>query len=215
MTIRTHILDAGGLFGRRLPKVNRTVDAAVTYVCKRSRLTNVDLVVQPTDFGRDRMAVDAFCMSGHSVHVGIEREALTSDDWEDDLYRAVVHELHHALRWRHVRRWTVGEALVLEGLALLADQAAAGPQDVTQRPMEDYDGALDYIHVHRDAPIHGHQRWLYSPEPEQPGAGHRIYTAGHHLMRAALRDLHITPWTAARRTGSELLDAGLSRLRPT
>ena len=213
MTIRTHILDAGALFGRARPRVARTIERAVTYVQRRSKMQDVDLVVQPTDFGEGRMPVEAFCMSGHNVHIGVERAALRTEELEEDLYRVVVHELHHALRWRHVRTWTVGEGIVLEGLALLADQAAAGPQDVTQRPMKDVIGAIDYIGTHRDAPIRRHQRWLYSPEPEQPGAGDRVYTAGHRVMRAALQGLHISPWTAARRPGDVLLDAGLARLR--
>lgn len=212
MTVRAHILDAGNLFGRRRPAVQRAVDAAVRYVERRSPRLDADLVVQPMSFGRDHFPIEAFAMSPHNVHVGIERTSLSADDMGAEVYRTVIHELHHAVRWSHVPRWTLGEAIILEGLAVVADQVAAGPREDLLRPMRDAARAVDYLLAHRSEPLRGHQKWLYSTEPEQPGDATRIYTAGLHVMRAALTTLRVSPWKAATRSADDLLDAGFARL---
>ena len=212
MTIRVQILDAGGFFRRREPMIRRTVKAAVGHVEAASDLTDVDLIVHPTDFGRDQFSIAAFTMGPHNIHVGVERSQLSSDDLEADLFRTTVHELHHAARWRHIKRWTVAEAVILEGLALLADHEIAGPQDSTDRPLADVRTALDYVVDHRAEKLEGHRNWLYTSEPEQPGAVPRIYTVGLLTMRAALKRLGLTPWGAASRDAEELMDAGLAAL---
>ncbi|MEM7711833.1 MAG: DUF2268 domain-containing putative Zn-dependent protease, partial [Pseudomonadota bacterium] len=189
MTIRLHVFDAGGHFGRALPKIKRTLSAAIEHVRAASTLTDVDMVVHPVDFGSDQYAISAFTSGAHNVHIGIERSELSSDDLEDDLYRAVIHELHHALRWRYLeKRWTVGETIVLEGLALLADHDAAGPQDYTDRPLSDPTRALAHVKTIRSDMVNQHRAWLFSPEEAQPGAAARVYTLGTLLMSAALRE---------------------------
>ena len=209
MTIRCQILDAGGHFRRRAPLIRRAVAEAVRYVEDVSDLGDVDLVVHPTDFGRDQFAIAAFTMGPHNIHIGVERSQLSSEDLEAELFRTVVHELHHALRWRSIARWTVAEAVILEGLALVADHAAAGRQDWVDRPLADLEGALSYVIAHRDRRLEDHRAWLYTSEPQQPGAVARAYTVGLLLMRGAMRALRTDPWSAARRPAAELIDAGL------
>lgn len=211
MTIRCQILDAGGHFRRRGPTIRRAVASAVDYVERASPLSNVDLIVHPTDFGRDQFAIAAFTMGPHNIHIGIERSQLSSEDLEADVYRTTIHELHHALRWRAIGRWTVAEAVILEGLALLADHMAAGPQDWLDRPLSNVDKALDYVIEHRHHRLEQHRGWLYTSEPEQPGAVARAYTVGLMLMRRALDALDVDPWAAAALSADTLVDAGLSR----
>ncbi|MEM8824294.1 MAG: DUF2268 domain-containing putative Zn-dependent protease [Pseudomonadota bacterium] len=213
MTIRLQILDAGGHFRRRRPLIRRIMTEAIDYAVARSDLSNVDLVVHPTDFGADQFPVSAFTMGPHNIHIGIERSQLGSDDLELDIFRAAVHELHHAHRWRFVHRsWTVAEALTLEGLAVLADQQAAGPQDGIDRPLHDPAGALGHVASIRDNPIERHRNWLYQAEATQPGGFARIYTIGNLLLGAALDGLKLDPWQAARLSAADLLDAGGRRL---
>lgn len=209
MTIRTQILDAGGFFRRRRSLIGRTVEDAVRHVEARSALSNVDLIVHPLDHGRDQFAIAAFTMGPHNIHIGIERSQLSSEDLDLDLFRTTVHELHHSLRWRAVTRWTVGEAVILEGLAVLADHAAAGPQDEVDRPLSDVRTALDYVLAHRGDSLEKHRNWLYTSEPEQPGAVPRIYSVGLLMMRAALFEIGGDPWSAASRKADDLLDAAL------
>ena len=208
-TIRFQILDAGGHFRRRAPAIRRAVAAAVAYVEAVSDLSNVDLIVHPTDFGRDQFAIAAFTMGPHNVHIGVERSQLSSDDLEAEVYRTTIHELHHALRWRSIGRWTVAEAVILEGLALLADRAAAGRQDSVDRPLWNTEQALAYVVRHYDHRLEDHRNWLYTSEAEQPGAVARAYTVGLLLMQGALATLRIDAWAAAARPAGELIDAGL------
>ena len=213
MTIRVQILDAGGFFRRRLPLIRRTVETAVAYVEERSALMDVDLIVHPTDFGRDQFAIAAFTMGPNNIHIGVERSQLSSEELEGDLYRTTIHELHHALRWRQITRWTVGEAVILEGLALLADHEACGPQEGVDRPLSDVTGALRYVAEHSDAKLENHRSWLYTSEAAQPGGVARAYTVGLLVMRAACERLSLDPWAAALRPAEELMIAGLEELR--
>ncbi|WP_308916950.1 DUF2268 domain-containing putative Zn-dependent protease [Jannaschia sp. LMIT008] len=210
MTIRVQILDAGGYFRRRLPLIRRTVADAVAYVEGVSEIRDVDLIVHPTDFGRDQFSIAAFTMGPHNIHIGVERSQLSAEDMDVDLFRTTVHELHHAWRWRHVKRWTVSEAVILEGLALLADHGAVGPQDGVDRPLDDVKKALDYVLAHGSESLTKHRNWLYTSEPEQPGAVARAYTVGMLLMRGALEELKLDPWQAATMEASALIEAGLS-----
>jgi len=189
------------------------VQAAVTHVEAVSDLTDVDLIVHPTDFGRDQFSIAAFTMGPNNIHIGIERSQLSSEDLEPDLLRTTVHELHHALRWRHVGRWTMGEAVILEGLALIADHAVGGPQDGVDRPLADVVEALDFVARHRDEPLENHRNWLYTSEPEQPGAIARAYTVGLLVMRNALSELELDSWQAAKLPAATLLDAGEETVR--
>lgn len=213
MTIRVHILDAGNAFGRRRGMIAAAIGRATRYVHERCALADVDLVVQPMDFGTRQAPIDAFTMGPHNIHVGLERSSLSDDELEPELVRTVVHELHHALRWRRVNRWTVGEAVVMEGLAILADQGVAGPAENLDRPMSDVHGALEYLRAHQGEPLQDHRRWLYTSEPDQPGAAERVYATGRHLMQASLRRLHESPWNAASRPGDELLAIGFRQLQ--
>ncbi|MEM9796976.1 MAG: DUF2268 domain-containing putative Zn-dependent protease [Pseudomonadota bacterium] len=213
MTIRLHILDSGCHFGRRLPLIRRTLEAAIHHVEQRSDLSNVDMAVHPIDFGHDQFPISAFTMGPHNIHIGIERSQLSSEELEPDLYRFTIHELHHALRWRHVAKvWTVAEAVVLEGLAVLADHDAAGPQDLTDRPLSAPEDALATLAVIRGDRLEGQRDWLYSSETAQPGGIGRVYSVGHLVMKSALAALSLDPWQAALHPADALVDAGMHAL---
>ncbi|MEM7489048.1 MAG: DUF2268 domain-containing putative Zn-dependent protease [Pseudomonadota bacterium] len=213
MTIRVHVFDAGGHFGRALPRIRRTIAAAIEHVRASSTLENVDIAVHPADFGSDQFPISAFTTGPHNIHIGIERSQLRSEDLEEELYRSTVHELHHALRWRYLgARWTVGETVVLEGLALLADHAAAGPEDFTDRPLADPARAISHLKNIQGEQVSHHRAWLYSPEEAQPGAAARVYTLGTLLMTATLQEVDLDPWAAAEHPADDLLDKGFSAL---
>ena len=213
MTIRLHYFDAGNAFGDRLAEIRDALGEAKAHVEERSALREVDVVVQPLDFGHDQFPISAFTAGPHNVHIGIERSQIDSDQLEPDLFRTAVHELHHALRWRHSGpSWSVCEVIVLEGLAILADHAAAGPDGQTDRPLDDPGAALARLQEIRQEPVEGHRRWLYSPEDSQPGGPERVYSLGSMVMRAALGSLDLDPWQAGERSAEDLVAEGLSAL---
>ncbi|UWQ20930.1 DUF2268 domain-containing putative Zn-dependent protease [Jannaschia sp. W003] len=178
-----------------------------------SDLSDVDLIVHPTDFGRDQFPIAAFTMGPNNIHIGIERSQLSSEELESELLRTTVHELHHALRWRYVSRWTVGEAVILEGLALVADHAVGGPQEGVDRPLSDIAEAMEYVTSHRDEKLENHRNWLYTSEPSQPGGIARVYTVGLLMMRNAILELGGDSWNAAKLPAPRLLDAGEAAVR--
>ncbi|KIT14647.1 DUF2268 domain-containing putative Zn-dependent protease [Jannaschia aquimarina] len=210
MTIRVQFLDPGGLFRRKAPLIRRTVAEAVEYVQSVSDLSDVDVIVHPADHGPDQFLISSFTSNPHHIDLGIERSQLSSEELESELFRVAVHELHHAKRMRAFSRWTVGESVILEGLALLADHVASGPQDEVDRPLANVQEAVDYVLAHRNEPLAGHRNWLYSPEPEQPGAVHRVYTVGHLLMTGALKRLDLNAWEAADLPAEQLLAPGFA-----
>jgi hypothetical protein len=213
--MRLQILDAGGHFGRRLPMIRRTLNRAVSHVADFCDLGDVDVVVHPKDQGPDQWPVEAFTLGPHNIHISIERSQLSGEELEAEVFRCAVHELHHAWRWRHMgrRTWCVGEAIVLEGLAVLADHLAAGPHDATDRPLHDPCLAVRQLEAIMAEPVRRHRVWLHSPEPSQPGGVSRIYSVGRLVMRAATVAEGIDPWVAARRPTRDLMEAGLGALR--
>ena len=96
------------------------VTAGIDWVLQRSALSDVDVILYPTDFGRD-WSISAHTAGPHLVVIGVDVALLTSDALYQEVRCCLVHELHHCLRWRHVPRWTVAEAVILEGLAKRAD----------------------------------------------------------------------------------------------
>jgi hypothetical protein len=211
--IRVHVFDVRGRFGTGRMALESLLYDAVAHVRARSRLRNVDLVVQPLDGTTGSYPIIGKTFDGNNVHIAVDPSFLDEEDGEAELSRTCVHELHHALRWRHVRRWTVAEAVVLEGLALVADHDAAGPAGVfADRALRDPNGALDYLARNSEAPAALHDRWLYSSEPEHPGDASRVYKAGKLVVGAALQALDETAWDAVRRPGIELVREGMAAL---
>jgi hypothetical protein len=215
MTVRLRIFDAGDHFKRRLPLIRRSVTAAIDHAAEHSGLADVDVVVHPKDQGPDQWAVEAFTLGPHNVHIGVERSELSSEELETDLFRCAVHELHHAWRWGLMgrRTWSVGEAIVLEGLAMLADHAAAGPQHDVDRPLDEPCRAMREFAAIRHEPVARHRAWLHSPEPSQPGGVSRLYSVGRVVMRAAILEKGTGPWEAAALPTDDLVETGLGTLR--
>ena len=94
----------------------------------------------------------------------------------------------------------------------MADHVTAGEQDDVDRPLSNAAVALTYVTAHRTHRLEDHRRWLYSPEPEQPGAVARAYTVGLLLMRHALDRLELDPWGAAALPAGALIDAGMAAI---
>ena len=211
--IRIRVFDAGRRFGRHDAAIRGVVADAILHVRGRSALSDVDIVIQPLDFGEHEIGVAGVTMGPNNVHIGIEIARLDDEEFDVELLRVAVHELHHALRWRHLMsRWTVAEVVAMEGLAVLADQGAAGGQDDMDRPFDDEAAAMRHVASIAGESLVGHRAWIYTTEPGQPGGAARVYRLGVLLMRAALREGGLDPWSAARLPAADLVAAGLARV---
>ena len=79
------------------------------------------------DLGPHEEAADGMAYSGMLARIDLDVTAAGDPlDLERGVLVAVVHELHHVLRWRHISRWTVAELVALEGLAFGAEAAVLG-----------------------------------------------------------------------------------------
>jgi hypothetical protein len=211
--IRVHVFDAGRRFAAHRTLLDAIVEQAVRHVSDQSGLTEVDLVIQPIDGTAGGFPIQASTSDGHSIHIGLDPTFLDDRDVDDELLRTVVHELHHALRWRYVRKWTVAEVVALEGLALAADRAVCRDVvEVDEPPAEEAEKLIAYLAAHGEEAALQHRTWLYSSDPARPGDPGRVYRAGQLLMDAALAALDKTPWQAVRRSGLELVEEGARAL---
>lgn len=120
MSVDITIFDRADRFG----PAHRTIDAAlksgVEWVAARVNTLSVDVVVAPTDFGRDQ-SLNAVTQGGQNISLGIDVACLDDAGLFENVRCCLVHELHHAHRWPRIPKWTVGECLILEGLAKIAD----------------------------------------------------------------------------------------------
>lgn len=197
MPVALHLLDPGDAFGVAQGAIRDAVQSGIAWVSDRAPVPDIALVVYPTDFGRDfRFAAHA---SGpHNAIIGIDCAVLAAPNLSADLRRTTIHELHHCLRWPHVPHWTVGEACILEGLALLADEQARPPdhQQPTY-PVADPDKLDRDFATQAPCDMEDARGWLYTCEPGTPdNAPFRIYTAGRRAMVRALARLDMDPWQA-------------------
>lgn len=99
----------------------------------------------------------------------------------EPLERVIVHELHHALRWRGPGYGcTLGEALVTEGLAgQFAQQLYGGPPEKWEVSL----AADDLAHAAQDAMTtwddrnYNHAAWFFGTDPAWRG-----YALGYALI---------------------------------
>lgn len=207
MSIDVHIFDRGHAFGHARGTIDLTARRAGEDMALRCGLTDVDVAIFPTDWGADQPEANAFTMGPHGVHVGIELAHLPRYDIQSAFYRLMIHELHHCFRWRHVPRWSVSEALALEGLALLADEAMAGPRANAMPAPVDPQAELAVLRKKGHKKMEKHRDWLYAPDAK--GAPFRIYTLGRYVMERALRQLDLDPFEAATHSADRLVEASL------
>jgi hypothetical protein len=145
MSINTHILgDTAWRSHPMRPRVEAVVQSASGRLSKEFGVTDVTLVVFPTPNLTDpRWPVSGMCHNANAVeccfnpdHPGFASKI------EAELPRAIVHEVHHALRYRFAGPWTVGENLVLEGLALCAEEQFGIPSQPFETLPQDVSAQL-------------------------------------------------------------------------
>ncbi|MEL7152119.1 MAG: DUF2268 domain-containing putative Zn-dependent protease [Pseudomonadota bacterium] len=128
MPIHWQIMDRG----RRLTdgvrnQIETCVVDAVEIVEQKCPDLDADLSIIATDIYTD----PRWYRSGKAFGPGYAQIELNPDhprfkpDWEDEAAPLVIHELHHCLRWAEkAAEWTIGEVIVLEGLAMLAEETS-------------------------------------------------------------------------------------------
>lgn len=124
MGVNLHIMDKGRPLGDRCRiRVLTPINAAIATLMRYAPALDADLVIIPTDI----YSHPRWYRSGKAYGPGYAQIEFNPDhprfetEWDTEASALVIHELHHCLRWPFVSNWTIGEVIVLEGLAMLAE----------------------------------------------------------------------------------------------
>ncbi len=202
MTIDLHIFDRGGAFGQERIDIRNAVQRGIDWALAQTVLKDIDVILYATDFGRDQ-TLSAVATNASTALIGVDTAMLALPDRDTRVTRCTVHELNHCHRWPHVPRWTVAEAVILEGLVQMADAELPGvPAHSDADP-----SLLPELAERVDDDMEDHRDWLYTSVDTD--TTFRIYTAGLALIERATKRLELAVWDATTRPAIELLDAGL------
>lgn len=145
--------------------------------------------------------VGGFTFGPHAVLVTVDPEVEIS---RDDLVSTMVHEIHHAIRWRAPGCGTaLGERLVSEGLAQVFEVECTGRRPLYGRgAVERQWRDLALAEATEDPADEG--RWFFGSGEVPFWFGYRL---GYHLMVDALRSAGLTAAEAVHLPASTLLGA--------
>ncbi|MEM7641248.1 MAG: DUF2268 domain-containing putative Zn-dependent protease [Pseudomonadota bacterium] len=212
MAIHLHVMDRG----RRLdPKARETlldpIRTAVQEIMAHAPDLDADLSVVPTDILDRRFR----CCRGIAYGPGSALIEVNPDhsqyveDWPRGGTALALHELHHCLRWPYIGRegWTLGEVAVLEGLAILAEEAVGQPITSARDPRT-LPALCDRLWAERHKVESDETAWFRASEADgQPTDMPVNYLIGRAMMRKALAELALDPFDAARLPVEDLLAA--------
>jgi|GEM_PF-3778069 len=140
MSVHIHLMGAGQMADAALrAEVMSLAEGVVAELEARLTLAPLDIALFPTPNLMDaRWFRSGICHSGYAVECCFNPDhPLFHAGFRTELRRILIHECHHAVRMRQVDRWTVGENLVLEGLALTAEaDCGLPPEDFPPPPDE-------------------------------------------------------------------------------
>ncbi|MEL6800188.1 MAG: DUF2268 domain-containing putative Zn-dependent protease [Pseudomonadota bacterium] len=172
-----------------------------------------DLAIVPTDIYID----PRWYRSGKAYGPGYAQIEFNPDhprfetDWDTECGALVLHELHHCLRWKHVGpRWTVGEVVVLEGLAMLAESTSGfRPMDYGDAPPASVLSNLcKKAYLARSESESAEPAWFRSTEILGVDLDAPVnYHLSKKMMREATRALGLNPFQAAGVSCETLLHA--------
>ncbi|MEL6168646.1 MAG: DUF2268 domain-containing putative Zn-dependent protease [Pseudomonadota bacterium] len=205
MTLRLHIFDRGDTFSAQHDEIRNAIGEAIDFVEDRVKLDNVDVIAFSKEFGADP-ELWTMAASPNTVLLGIDAAGASSDTLHSALKQTTIFHLHQCFRLRRVRTWSVGDALIFEGLAPLAATEAVGEPFRSRISKEAIRDAANRIHDASDA----HRKWLYAREKTAHGPAHtRAALIGAALSRDAMERLGLDAWAAARLPTKYILDSVL------
>lgn len=213
MTIQLHLMDRGQPLNPTLrDRVLDPIQAAVRTIATYVPAFDADLVIIPTDI----YTHPRWYRSGKAYGPGYAQIEFNpahprfDTEWDREAGALVLHELHHCLRWPHVARWTVGEVIVLEGLAMLAEGVDGFlPMDQGDPPPDPILTELCY----RAFAVRWDEESAATSWFRNTSVGGTVFDApvnyhiGKAMMAKALTALDLDPFSAANRPAETLLQA--------
>ncbi|MEP3636041.1 MAG: DUF2268 domain-containing putative Zn-dependent protease [Paracoccaceae bacterium] len=214
MTVHLHLMDRGQkLSDSNREKLIRPVRSALSVLQKFAPELDADLVVVPTDIYCD----PHWYRSGKAFGPGFAQVEVNTDHprfaraWEEEGEAIVLHELHHCLRWAHISGpWTIGEIVVLEGLAIMAEGFGSSSRTNYGAPPSDaqLDMLCDRAWEEREQCESEATGWFRSIDVKADTFTSPVnYFIGQVMMERALDRLGLDPFEAAMLQTSVLLEA--------
>lgn len=202
-TANVLVANSGGTLTKFLPMIEDCFDKTLeTFKVKSISLSPVDVVVVDANYTViPEMGIGGYSPAQNIVYVSIDP---THDIKEQDLYMTMLHELHHAARWRSPGYGsTLREALLSEGLATLFEEEVTGATPIyakvaiAQKQINAAKKELDNSH-------YNHRMWFISGNETIP---HWFgYSYGYKLAKDASLRLN--------KTAAELVNTPISELFP-
>jgi uncharacterized protein YjaZ len=127
--ITAHIANATGSMNEILNSINGSFTRAVQKVSEELQIEDVDVIfINAPNSAIPELGVSGFSPSANLVYVYLDPSV---EPAEDDIYATLIHELHHAKRWRDPGYGsTLWDSLVTEGLACLYEEEVTGVQPI-------------------------------------------------------------------------------------
>ncbi|QFT58946.1 hypothetical protein FIU94_08920 [Sulfitobacter sp. THAF37] len=207
MTWAIHIANASGHLNGLVSPIRKAIERAQSQAEAVSARVDLDVIVQVWP-GRviPHLGHVGYAPTGDMIQLTFDpSNPNCAHNLGEALERTVVHEFHHALRWRGPGYGsTLGEALVSEGLAgHFAQQLYGGPPEMWETSLD----GQDLSEAARDAAAawyddaYDHAGWFFGSDPAWRG-----YGLGFALIR---RHLSIHP----EETAATLVHADAERFR--
>lgn len=212
MPVYWKVMDRGRrLSDASLKRVETCVKAAVHILEQKCPDLDADLALIPTDI----LEHPKWYRSGKAFGPGYAQVEFNPDhprfdtDWEDEGAALVIHELHHCLRWKDAStKWTIGEVIVLEGLAMLAERASEKRAlDYGEPPSSKIlEELCEKAFLHRTSPEGEDTSWFRAMHVDSEVLDAPVnYYIGKTMMEVALDALGLDPFQAIKVPSSTLL----------
>ena len=214
MPVHVAIMDRGRPLSEPVRRqVLDQVKLGVAVVERHAPDLDVDLSVVPTgiyDHPRWYRSGKAFG-PGYAQIEFTPDHTLFDSEWPREGAALVIHELHHCLRWpRSGSDWTLGDIVVLEGLAMLAEEAdGTPPLDYGTPPStEALSNLCARVWEERDRAECESTAWFRATKVDEEELDASVsYHVGRHMMKRAVRALEVDAFAAASLPTATLLDA--------
>ncbi|MEM9910609.1 MAG: DUF2268 domain-containing putative Zn-dependent protease [Pseudomonadota bacterium] len=185
----------GESYWQKHPMRDPTIDVvrdALQRIQELVEVSDLDVMLVPTpNLSHPRFPVSGYCHNDHAVDCSVNPDHPRYEKTFDvEVPRSIVHEVHHALRYRFAGPWTVGENLVLEGLALCAEGALrCPPAEFEALPKDVHHSLVTKAHQQKSFPINpneDHRKYNWIWEANSPDHVANMYYVGRHIVETAL-----------------------------
>ena len=184
----TYFDQQGFLSNQEKKSIEAATNVAVNKIARYHKLQSIDVVLlESTWYMQKNSSFFGVCLNPHTVIVHLSPKNETfSADVEQYFSSFMVHELHHCLRYPYDRS-TIGDAIVLEGMAMSAEEFLGyNRKDLGERPDQAAFNALVRRAMTEIDEI-GNGSWIYSCHDGE-GSWPYIYQLGQHIVGKAFEN---------------------------